>query len=169
MDNQATVSNAILFNALLYPHRSLGRRGFALLIFLVGMVLFFVSLYFFYLGAWPIIGFAGLDLLALWWAFRVNYRQARAYEQIIITRESVQIIKTDQKGNSLSHSFNPYWARLVTKRIEDEGMTELALTSHGKRVDIGPFLHAPDRESLAAALSRALDDCKRPPPQESGG
>ena len=152
----------IHFNAILHPYRSLGRRGFALLMASLGGVFFLISLYFYHLGAWPIVGFAGLDLLLLYWAFRTNYRDARAYEQIIITERSLQIIKTSAGGEQQSMAFNPYWVRLESKSLEDEGMTELALVSHGERVEIGPFLHAADRQSLANALQRALADSKRP-------
>ena len=164
-----TDTNAILFNVLLYPYRSLGRVGFIWLMVLVGIVLLIVSVIFFSLGAWPIVGFAGLDMLALYWAFRVNYRQARAYEQIILTVDSIQVVKTNAKGTSTSVSFNPYWARLETIKLEDEGMTNLALTSHGKRVEIGAFLHAADRESLAKALQGAIKKTKMGTAQESGG
>lgn len=153
-------SETITFNALLYPHRSLEKRHFARLMTVVALILLIISLIFYSIGAWPIVGFLGLDLLLFYWAFRINYRDAKAYEQIIITEKSVQIIKTDPKGNSQSHGFNPYWVRLSTTWLEDEGMTKLSLTSHGETVEIGSFLHAPDRESLANALSGAIADCK---------
>ena len=123
----------------------------------------------FALGAWPIIGFAGLDILALYWAFRVNYRETRRREQITITKNRLTLVKTDIKGKSTSFVFNPYWVRLKTKHIEDKGMTNLWLLSHGKGVEVGDFLHAPDRESLAHALSAAIAKTKGSPEQLSGG
>lgn len=160
MIESETQSETITFNALLYPHRSLDKRNFARLMIVIALILLIISVIFYSLGAWPVVGFLGLDLLLIYWAFHINYRDAKAYEQIIVTKKSLQIIKTDPKGNSLSHGFNPYWVRLSTTWQEEEGMTGLSLTSHGESVEIGAFLHAPDRESLATALSQAIADCK---------
>ncbi|SNY90495.1 Uncharacterized membrane protein [Cohaesibacter sp. ES.047] len=148
------------FNAHLHPYRSLGRTGFYWLMALVFLALFFVSIPFFLIGAWPILGFAGLDILILYWAFRRNYRDARAQEQVLITPETVEIIHQSAAGERHAVSYNPYWVRLETKHEEDKGMTELALTSHGRRTVIGAFLHACERESLADALSGALDQAR---------
>lgn len=145
------------FNASLHPYRSLGRTGFCWLMALVFLALFFVSIPFFLMGAWPILGFAGLDILILYWAFRRNYRDARAHEQVLITGKKVEIVHQSATGETHQVSYNPYWVRLETRCEEDKGMTELAFTSHGRRTVIGAFLHACERESLAEALSDALD------------
>ncbi|SNZ19919.1 DUF2244 domain-containing protein [Cohaesibacter gelatinilyticus] len=153
----------IYFHAILHPHRSLGTKGFLILMIFVFVVLLGVSLYFWSLGAWPVIGFAGLDLLALYWAFRINYRDARTRERILLTRESLILTKMPVKGKEVSFQCNPYWARLITEEQDEEGMTRLCLISHGKSLEIGPFLNAPDRESLARALQAALLLVKQPP------
>ena len=144
------------FNASLHPYRSLGSKGFFWLMTLVSVVMLLVSLPFFLLGAWPIVGFAGLDILLVYWAFRRSYRDARAREQVLVTGGMVEITHHSAKGERQSVSYNPYWVRLETRHEEDKGMTELAITSHGRRTVIGSFLHACERESLAAALEDAL-------------
>lgn len=157
------------FDVLLHPYRSLGRNGFIGLMIFVGLLLLIVSIPFYLMGAWPILGFAGLDILLLWWAFRRNYRDARATEQIRITQRDVSITRTCPKGRQSQVSFNPYWVRVETKEEEDRGMTALHLTSHGNRVEIGAFLHACERESLAIALKSALMAAKSGSAQVSGG
>ena len=157
------------FDAMLYPYRSLGHNGFLLLMMFVGIVLLVVSIPFFLLGAWPIVGFAGLDLLLLWWAFRRNYRDARASEHIIIRHNTVNVTQICPDGRKNHHTFNPYWVRMETRTEEDRGMTELLLTSHGARVEIGAFLHACERESLAQSVKKALEVAKTRPAQVSGG
>ncbi|TLP47099.1 DUF2244 domain-containing protein [Cohaesibacter sp. CAU 1516] len=157
------------FDAILHPYRSLGRNGFIGLMIFVGLLLLIVSIPFYLMGAWPILGFAGLDILLLWWAFRRNYRDARATEQIRITQCEVSVIRTCPRGRQSHMSFNPYWVRMETREEEDRGMTELHLTSHGKRVEIGAFLHACERESLAGALKSALMAAKTGCAQVSGG
>lgn len=157
------------FDAILHPYRSLGQNGFFWLMAFVGVVLLFVSIPFYLMGAWPILGFAGLDILLLWWAFRRNYRDARATEQIRITHRDVSVTRTCPKGRQRQHSFNPYWVRVETRQEDDRGMTELHLTSHGERVEIGAFLHACERESLAKAVKKALSAAKNRSAQVSGG
>ena len=75
-----------LFSALLTPHRSLNRTGFLVLMSVVSAVSFVGGVASVLMGAWPILGFFGLDALAIYWAFKVNFRRARAYEEISITR-----------------------------------------------------------------------------------
>ncbi|MFL6947012.1 MAG: DUF2244 domain-containing protein, partial [Xanthobacteraceae bacterium] len=67
-----------LFSATLRPHRSLGRTGFLVLMPLFGAISFVAGMVFFIAGAWPVLGFFGLDVLLVWWAFRANYRAAAA-------------------------------------------------------------------------------------------
>jgi uncharacterized membrane protein len=74
-----------IFSATLTPHRSLGRIGFLILMALFGLVSFITGMLFLVLGAWPVFGFCGLDVLLLYWAFRLNYRHAEAYEQVTVT------------------------------------------------------------------------------------
>ena len=66
-----------LFSALLTPHRSLNRTGFLVLMVLLGAVSFAAGMVFLMMGAWPVFGFFGLDVLAIWWAFRANFRSAQ--------------------------------------------------------------------------------------------
>ena len=65
-----------LFSAIITPHRSLSGRGFVLVMALVGGLSFIGGMFFFLLGAWPVVGFLGLDVVLVYWAFRANYRAA---------------------------------------------------------------------------------------------
>ena len=75
-----------LFRALLKPHRSLGRRGFAILMSVLIAIWIGIGIAFLRLGAWPVFGFFGLDVVAIYFAFRWNYRAARAREEVTVTR-----------------------------------------------------------------------------------
>ena len=74
-----------IFSAVLTPHRSLGHAGFMVLIVVFGAVSFISGIAFLMLGAWPVFGFFGLDVALLYWAFRLNYRHAAEYEQVMVT------------------------------------------------------------------------------------
>ena len=149
-----------IFRALLVPHRSLGRRGFLIL---MGVLIAFWVFYggvFLAMGAWPVFGFFGLDVLAIWLAFRWNYRAARAREEVSVSRTALDILKVAPSGRSEAHSFNPFWARFEVARHDEIGITRMAVADKVRRVPIGGFLNPDDRETFAAAFSRALSTAK---------
>src|ERR1700675_3713706 len=74
-----------LFSVGLTPHRGLNRAGFLVLMGFLSAVSFAAGLAFWLMGAWPVFGFFGLDVLAIYWAFRINFRHARAIEEIRVT------------------------------------------------------------------------------------
>ncbi len=152
--------DAPIFEALLTPYRSLGRTGFHILMAaLIGCWLFVVFL-FWSVGAWPIIGFFGLDVLAIYLAFRWNYRAARAREEIFLSRAALDIRKYAASGKMTAYHFNPFWTRFSIARKPDIGITGMRVESRDKSVAIGSFLNPDDRESFATAFSRALASAK---------
>ncbi len=74
-----------IFSAVITPHRSLSATGFFLLMAAFGLLSFVAGLACMLAGAWPVFGFFGLDVLLLYWAFKVNYRRAAAYEEVKVT------------------------------------------------------------------------------------
>jgi uncharacterized membrane protein len=151
----------LLFHATLKPYRSLSPRGFAWLLMLVGATCFLSGLLFWSMGAWPIAGFFGLDLLIIQLAFRMNYRAARAREIVALRRDQLTVRRIAANGKSEDFAFNPYWARLEVERQGEWGIVRMALASHGRRLSIGSFLNPEDRESFAKAFSSALADARR--------
>jgi uncharacterized membrane protein len=144
------------FQALLTPHRSLGRRGFAIL---MGALLFgwlVTGVIFLSRGAWPVFGFFGLDVLLVYVCFRLNYRAARAHEEVSVSRTSIDIKKTAPSGRSQAHHFNPFWAKFSVARHDEIGITGMAVQGQGQTVPIGSFLNPDDRESFARAFGNAL-------------
>ena len=89
-----------IFSATLTPHRSLGRVGFLILMVLFGLASFITGMLFLVLGAWPVFGFFGLDVLLLYWAFRLNYRHAEAYEQVTVTCSKLRVRKVSHLGRA---------------------------------------------------------------------
>src|SRR5262245_61687694 len=101
-----------IFSATLTPHRSLGRVGFLILMVLFGAVSFIAGMFFLVMGAWPVFGFFGLDVLLLYWAFRLNYRHAEAYEQVTVTCSELRILKVSHLGRGREWVLNPLWVKL---------------------------------------------------------
>ena len=145
-----------IFAARLSPHRSLSPAGFNLLMMAIVAVSFATGLAFWLIGAWPVVGFFGLDILLIQFAFRMNYRAARAFEEVEVTRSTLTVRKVSASGHAREFGFNPYWARLEIDRRPDRLIARLSIASHGKRLDIGKFLGPGERESFATAFSSAL-------------
>lgn len=150
-----------VFSALLTPHRSLSRGGFLALMIFVGIVSFVSGLVFLSIGAWPVFGFFGLDVLAIWWAFRINYRRAQAREEIRITPSELHVRRVGHRGDVAEWTFNPLWVRLEKDESEDFGVERLQLVSRGRRLTIGGFLGPDEKLSFAKALAAGLAAAKR--------
>ncbi|QFT29141.1 DUF2244 domain-containing protein [Roseibium porphyridii] len=148
------------FTAVLTPHRSLGPKGFMILMVVFGLVCFVAGVLFWRIGAWPVFGFFGLDIAILWFAFRMNYRSARAFEEVVVSRNEIAIRKVGPGNRYQEYRFNPFWVRLSVDRIEDEGVVKIQLNSRGETVDLGNFLNPDDRTSFAGAMANALTVAK---------
>lgn len=137
MDN----CNSKVWQATLTPHRSLTRQGFFALMGLVVAVNLVVAGMFVALGAWPIAGFAGLDVLLIWWAFRVNFADARKLERISITEHELVLDRLSEKYPPQQQRFVRRWVRVELEEDHDrELIGSLLLVSGRTRVAVGEFL-----------------------------
>jgi uncharacterized membrane protein len=152
-----------IFSAVLTPYRSLGGRSFVVLMVVVGVVSLVAGAAFLAMGAWPITGFFGLDALAIYVAFRINYRDARAYEEVSVTSSALTVRRVDHRGRSAEWSANPVWTRLEREVDDDYGVQKLFLVTRGHRFAVGSFLAPDERASFATALSSAIGEAKRGP------
>ncbi len=152
-----------LFSALLTPHRSLNSSGFLVLMAFISTVSFGAGLVFLLMGAWPVFGLFGLDVRAIYWAFRINYRQARAREEIVMTLSQLRVRRISQHGHVTEWVLNPLWVRLDQEKHEEFGIERLYLVSGGRHLAIGSFLGPDEKASFANALTVALQDARRGP------
>jgi len=152
-----------LFSALLTPHRSLGSVGFLVLMTIVAVVSFAGGVVFYIVGAWPVGGFFGLDAVLIYWAFRVNYRAAQAFEEVTVTPSVLRVRKVTHKGRVSEWSLNPVWTQIARETHEDFGVLNVFLVSRGRRLAVATFLGPAEKESFATALSAAIGEAKRGP------
>ena len=152
-----------LFSALLTPHRSLSHTGFLAVMAFVSVVSFAAGLAFLMMGAWPVLGFFGLDVLAIYWAFRINFRRARAREEIRVTPSELRLRRISHRGHVVEYVLNPLWVQLDRKTHPEYGVEKLYLLSRGRRVAIGSFLGPDEKASFANALMAALQAARRGP------
>lgn len=150
-------SNSKAWQATLTPHRSLTQGGFLAIMVLVVLVNLVVGGLFMAIGAWPVAGFAGLDVLIIWWAFRANFADARQMEQISITEHELVLDRLRQDKPREQHRFVRRWVRVeLEEDRERELIGRLLLISGATRMQIGAFLAPEERKTLATALKSAL-------------
>jgi len=152
-----------IFSAIITPYRSLGPTGFLIFMLCLGGLSFISGVIFVTLGAWPVCGFFGLDVLLVYLAFRANYRTARAYEEVIVTASELTVRKVNHRGGVREWTLNPLWVRLERIVHEEFGVERLFLVSHGRRLAIAGFLGPAEKASFARALMNALGEAKRGP------
>jgi uncharacterized membrane protein len=150
-----------LFSAIITPHRSLGGVGFFVLMGVVSVVSFAAGMVFLLMGAWPVFGFFGLDVLLFYWAFRINYRHAAAYEEVSVSPTALKVRKVDHRGAAREWVLNPLWVKLDQESHEEFGIERLFLVSRGKQLAIANFLGPDEKASFAQALGHALGEAKR--------
>jgi uncharacterized membrane protein len=152
-----------LFSALLTPHRSLNRTGFLVLMAFVSVVSFAAGLAFLLMGAWPVLGFFGIDVLAIYWAFRINFRRARASEEILVTPSELRLRRISHRGHVMEFVLNPLWVQLDRETHAEFGIEKLYLVSKGRHIAIAGFLGPDEKASFANALAAALQAARRGP------
>jgi len=153
----------VLFSVRLTPHRSLNRTGFVLVMTFLSVISFATGVAFMVMGAWPVFGFLGLDVLAIYIAFKINFRRAKAYEEISVTPSELRLRRVSHRGHVMEWVFNPLWVRLDQIAHEEFGIERLYLVSKGRRVAVAMFLGADEKASFAKALSAALAAARRGP------
>jgi uncharacterized membrane protein len=126
-------------------------------------VSFAAGLAFLLMGAWPVLGFFGLNVLAIYWAFRTNFRDAKATEEIWVTLSELRVRRVSHRGRVVEFVLNPLWVQLDQKTHAEFGIEKLYLVSKGRRVSIASFLGPDEKASFAKALLAALQTARRGP------
>jgi uncharacterized membrane protein len=152
-----------IFVTRIVPHRSLSRRNFRLLVMLFSAASFCTSVPFVILGAWPVAGFMGADVALFYFAFRANFRAARAYEDVSVTPLELVLAKVSASGRRQEWRFNPSWTRLERQEHEEFGLQQLSLVSRGRSVEVAAFLGPDEKAAFARDLSLALSEARRGP------
>jgi uncharacterized membrane protein len=153
-----------LFDAVLYPNRSLGRFGFHLLMAAIVLVSAAIGAAFVRAGAWPVTGFLGADVLLLYLAFRWNYRQGRRAEFIRLHGAELAVGRVEPSGQRREWRFDANWVRVAI----DDARQQLTLSSHGRSLAIAAFLSPEERVELGRALRAALAAHRRAPEHDGG-
>ncbi len=155
LDDLNDTDSATLFDAVLYPNRSLPNAGFLAVMAVVIGANFLFGIYFYAIGAWPVIGFCGLDVFAVWLAFKLSYRQGRLRERVRVTPDEMWVARVLPSGHETRWRLQPYWTRVsIDRPVRHE--SQVRVTSKGGTLILGAFLSPEERGRFADALSGAL-------------
>jgi uncharacterized membrane protein len=146
----------VYMDATLRPARSLDARGLKVIMLAMMAVCTAVGLVFWSLGAWPVVGFLGLDIALIWLAFRAHARSgARERELVTVTAERIQITHADHKGRERWWATSPQFAR-VELDTPDPLEASVALAAGPDRLALARYLSPPERKRFARALDGAI-------------
>lgn len=145
-----------LFAATLTPNRSLSRRGLRIVVAATVVFVSIPAMILFSLGAWPVVGFMGLDVLLIWWALSNSRQDGRKYEQITLWSDQLELKQVSGRGREQLKRFNPFHVKLVIDRDINERTTALHLRTADSDTEIGAFLSPDDKASFAKVFGTAL-------------
>jgi uncharacterized membrane protein len=150
------------FHAVLTAQRSLGARGFA---WAAGVLVVFAAIacgVFLTLGAWPVVGFVGVEiglaLLLLW----LHQRSGRGVEELTLDGEALTVTRVDGAGRRAEWRLQPAWLRVALRPAEGDAAAHVQLASHGRTLAIGAFLTRDEQRELVTALEAALARWRAP-------
>ena len=159
----ASEIEAPLFEDTLIPRRSLGPRGLRILMFAACGATSALSVPFYLMGAWPVVGFLGLDVVAIYVAFHASFRSARAREHFRLTYFELVFARVSAAGLRREWRLPPAWVRRERVDDEDYGPQSLTLVSRGRSWRIARHV-GPDRKAeFAGEFTRALVEARRGP------
>lgn len=151
----------VLFEAVIVPHRSLGRRGLRNVILLICGLAGLTIVRFLVVRAWPVICFSVAEVGLAVMLLLVNARRARASEMVLLSGDALRILRTDSVGRRTECSLEPGWLNVS---LEDEPgrVPRLFLVARGGREEIAATLGEAEKRDLAAALGDALYRLRHP-------
>ncbi len=153
--------DSVAFQAVIVPHRSLSRRGLRLLLAAICILCGINAAVFVHIGAWPVGGFTGVELVLAAVLLRINARGARASELVLLTERELRIVRTDVKGARQEKILSPSW---MSVRLEDRpaSVPRLWLVAGGRQEEVGRSLGEAEKRDLAEALGAALHRWRNP-------
>ena len=150
----------VYLDAVLEPPRSLSTRGLNRVMLILGVFSAVFGLGFLLVGAWPVVGFLGVEILALWLVFRWSFRAQTARTYVRVTADEVDVRKVDGWGRERRASMASHFARVEFDRTAT-GPNALRLATSRTAYPLGEFLSPRERETFARRLMQAISDARR--------
>ena len=141
----------------LWPHNSLPKQGFAsfimttFILILLPLLSLSGTLVF-----WGLLPFLMLAIWAVWTAIQHSYKRNKIYECLSFGKQTLDLERTNPKGNTQNWSCEGYWSRASIYTIEGPVPFYVTLSGNGREVEIGAFLSEDERKSLYEELRREI-------------
>ena len=152
----STVDSEKNWRFVLRPNRSLTWRQTQLAFAVLAVVCLSIASAFALAGFWPVLPFAGAELLAVGAGMYVCALSGRKTEVVRVSGNTIAVEKGRERCTE-RWEFQRGWAtiRLQSPRVRWYP-TRLVIASHGKEVQLGGFLNDSERSRLAGELRRAV-------------
>lgn len=155
------VAETLHFEAEVVPHRSLSPRGLTILLCGLGSVSLGVTTLFWWLGAWPIAGFNGAEMILAALLLRAHMRARRARELLLLSDQGLRILRYDENGGKAERHLPAAWLNVILEERPGR-VPALYLATHGRREEVARALGEPAKRDLADALKAALHRMRNP-------
>ena len=137
------------------PNCSLTPKQTLLVFCIICLVTFLLALGFVIIGAWPILLFSSMELLAIGYCFYHTLRHASDYERLTIDDDKV-VVETHEPGHDQRFELSGYWSRVVLDCLPNGYCRHLILRSHGREIEFGRYISSEERLDLARLLKPRL-------------
>ena len=119
----------------------------------------YIGISFFIMGAWPVLGFMGLEIILIYVAFKVLFKRSESYEHILLDKDKLKIFYNKKNVTLKEVELEPTWLQV---KVEDiyKNKDVLTLSSHGKKIVLGNFLIPKERLKLAKKIQYGLNEWK---------
>ena len=159
----------LIYRVELRPNCSLSVAGALLFFGTLCAVSFSIAGLFVAQGFWPVLPFAGLEMLVLGWALWLSLRARHVRQRVSVSPDRIVIDLATHAGAQCL-VFPRHWAK-VKLRASYTALhpSRLLIESHGRACEIGGFLTEEERRGLAARLKQVIGTINESPPLELRG
>jgi uncharacterized membrane protein len=151
----------ILFRAEVTPYRSLSARGMRRVVGFICCVSFAVTTLFWRLGAWPIAGFNGAEILLAILLLRTHSASRRQKEELLLSAAGLRVRSTDARGQTEEARLPNTWLN-VTLAERPGRVPALVVSARGRQIEVAAQLGEAEKRDLAEALANALHRLQNP-------
>jgi len=143
----------------IYRNQSLTTRGLYILMFFITIPASYIAISFYVLGAWPVLGFMGFEILLIYIAFKILFYNNKFYEHIILDSEKLNILFKKKNKIIKKIELEPTWVQVKIEKIYENEDT-LIVSSHGKKIILANYLIPEERLKLAGKIKSGLREWK---------
>ena len=142
------------------PNCSLTVRGARAFFFGACIAPFGVGGFLAFKGFWPILPFAGLEMVVLAWALKASLER-RFHSQTIIVSEGEVSIESRERERCARVVFPRHWAQVKLRRADSSlHPSRLTIESHGRQCELGSFPHRRGAAGTGAAPEASHRPCQ---------